>query len=267
MFSFKEFCLLKEEFNNVLDFLLNPEHRNKTWWELMDEFKKSGGSELGSGKYGSVYYHPKWSYVVKVFNDPHYLKFVRYVNRTPHRSFPRFIGMAQKIVPFYKRYVEQATAYIIRIEKLKEVEDKNMLKELIHNQEVSMYYFQELEKNGNVEHYGRIIKMFEKYPQTKSICEATYLIWKNVKGSALDFHSGNIMQRDNGDLVLIDPLWEGTSPYKDYLDAQRAEYEPGDYQDDEPMIVGGALPKKKKIKKTKPVKHIPPREDYNEIPF
>jgi hypothetical protein len=95
MWSFLGFCQLKEDFNNVLDFLLNPEHRNKTWKELMGEFTASGGKLIGTGKHGEVFSHPRWNYVVKMFNDPFYLRFVRFTYRYPHKSFPKFFGAAQ----------------------------------------------------------------------------------------------------------------------------------------------------------------------------
>jgi hypothetical protein len=100
MISFKEF-VLKEEFDSVSDFLLNPEHRNKTFNQLLDEFEKSGGKFIGSGKYGQVFEHPSWKYVIKVFqNDPEYLSFARFAYRNPHPSFPKFYGPPQRIIPF-----------------------------------------------------------------------------------------------------------------------------------------------------------------------
>ena len=100
MGSFKNF-LLNEEFDKVSDFLLNPEHRNKTFNELLSEFQKSGGKYIGSGKYGQVFDHPNWQYVIKVFpDDPQYLSFARFAYKNPHPSFPKFWGPPQRIVPF-----------------------------------------------------------------------------------------------------------------------------------------------------------------------
>lgn len=279
MMRFIEFYQLKEDFDNLVDFLLNPIHRNKSWKELFGEFTKSGGEILGKGRYGTVYGHPKWNYVAKVFVDQDYLKFVRFASRNPHPSFPRFIGAAQKIVPFYRRSNEDAIKYIIRMEKLEEVADKEMLKELMYNYQSALFYFQDVkigkgdqermvivypsfkERRAGAEPkevpqkvYQKLFDMFEKYPQTKNLCEAIHLVHDNIKTAALDIHSGNIMQRANGELVLTDPLWQGSNPY---ADAQRAmDMETDRYGNmpssaDTDKLMGGELPKKKLKKKPK----------------
>ena len=75
------------------------------------------------------------------------------------------------------------------------------------------------------------------------------------------------MQRQNGELVLIDPLWAGSNPYMDALAQQRMEYYGNDFdREDEPLINGGELPKKKRIKKKKPVKFTSYNPN-NDIPF
>jgi len=40
---------------------------------------------------------------------------------------------------------------------------------------------------------------------------------------AFDIHSGNIMQRANGEFVLVDPLWYGSNPYMDGMQARKME--------------------------------------------
>lgn len=267
--NFKEW-LLKEDFNNVLDFLLNPKYRDKSWQELMRDFQASGGQFLGSGQFGSVFSHPKWNYVVKLFNDPYYLRFVRLAVKIPHPSFPKFFGTAQKIVPFYKRGLKDATQYIVRMEKLQPVADHAMLDEIVMNCQGTISYFWAKEQGKENEEYerkvyasrserkqgldDRIVKekvykktldLFAKYPKAEKLCEGLYLINKNIKEAALDIKDSNIMQRQNGDLVWSDPLWGGSNPYDDERMAIDRERDSGEYYEPEDLM-GGELPKRKK---------------------
>ena len=104
--------------------------------------------------------------------------------------------------------------------------------------------------------------------------QAIYIIETSGLEGSPDIHSGNIMQRQNGELVLIDPLWAGSNPYMDALAQQRMEYDGyDDYGADEPsQILGGELPKNKRIKKKKPYKGEPFKGEpfkapSDEVPF
>lgn len=285
MISFKEF-VLKEEFDSVSDFLLNPEHRNKTFNQLLDEFEKSGGKFIGSGKYGQVFEHPSWKYVIKVFpNDPEYLSFARFAYRNPHPSFPKFYGPPQRIIPFYRRTPANAMEYVARVEKLYPVQNQELLDYIVRNYEEAIPYFHAV-KTGDVDkEYERTIyptvkerrqgvtpytvkerifqkteNAFKKYPQLKSLYEAIYLVVTNIKAS-LDIHKNNIMQRQNGDLVLTDPVWEGSNPYLDYR--RMLDMEIGHYAEpEEPSLIGGKLPKKTRKKK---IRLMQQRQD--DVPF
>jgi hypothetical protein len=278
--------LLQEVFDTVFDFLLNPEHRNKTWEELMQEFKASGGQIIGQGKFGQVFTHPQWKYVLKMYNDKYYTSFVRFAYRTNHSAFPKFYGLPQKIVPFYKRFNEQAVSYIVRMEKLNPITDSqifNLIRDLwwegtqyieemkygTHEREYekTMYPdFSERRKGKEpwivkIKHYERVIAAIKQYPALFKLFEGIKLLHDAKLQGMFDFHANNFMQRNTGELVIIDPLWAGSNPYADYDAAMKAEigYEGDDY-DREPELIGGQLPKKIKKKITK----IQPRDD---IPF
>ena len=50
-----------------------------------------------------------------------------------------------------------------------------------------------------------------------------------------DTHAGNFMQRLDGTIVVIDPVWEGSNPYKDAWEAEQRERDPyHGYDDDQP---------------------------------
>lgn len=86
-----------------------------------------------------------------------------------------------------------------------------------------------------------------KYPQIKPLLQGYELIVKNNFQCASDMHEKNIMQRENGELVLIDPLWYGSNPYMDADRQRRMEID--DYDDNEPeMIRGGQRFKPKRLK-------------------
>jgi S-methylmethionine-dependent homocysteine/selenocysteine methylase len=48
MISFSEFYLIKEAFDTVTEFMLNPENSDKDYDELIAEFEASGGEVIGS---------------------------------------------------------------------------------------------------------------------------------------------------------------------------------------------------------------------------
>lgn len=267
--NFKEW-LLKEDFNNVLDFLLNPKNRTKTWQELMHEFQASGGQFLGSGQFGRVFSHPRWNYVVKMFNDPYYLRFVRLAVKIPHPSFPKFMGTAQKIIPFYRRSMSEATSYIVRMEKLQPVTDHTMMDEIIEKCQGTLYYFWAKEQGKENEEqerrvffrepgvrgrqekiikekvYQRTLDFFAKYPKAEKLCEGLHIIHKNIKEASFDIKDSNIMQRQNGDLVWSDPLWGGSNPYDDERMAISREIDSGEERHAPENLMGGELPKRKK---------------------
>jgi hypothetical protein len=269
--------LLSEDFDKVSDFLLNPAHRDRDFGDVVHDFEASGGKYIGSGRYGQVFEHPKWPYVIKIFpHDTCYLKFARFAYKHPHPSFPKLYGPPQKIVPFFNREKSWSEVYVARIEKLYPVTDQEMLKEIVKLYDYGLIYFQAVsmgkDVNAEIERqvlnpdrqarktqpyviqktkvYDVALGLFDKYPKSKSLFEGLSIVNQNVE-CALDVHKGNIMQRQNGDLVIADPVWEGSTPYRD---AQAAfDMETDRYADYEPEMVAGGQ-RYKRPKPRKPVK-------------
>jgi len=294
MQGFAEF-FITEDFDTVSDFLLNPEHRNKTWDQLMKEFEASGGEYAGGGRHASVFSHPRWPYVLKMFHDVNYLRFARFAYKTSHSAFPKLFGPPQKVVPFYKRTPEEATTYIARIELLQPV-DAQLAKIIIDWYPEGLSYVDAVKRgvgdaeveqvirpsfkerrNGaqpqtvKVKRYQDLFDVFKRNPKIKTLYEGLALVCQGVKECALDMHPENIMKRNNGDLVLIDPVWEGSNPYSDYqamLDSETDRW--GDYEPPEPTLVGGKMPTKKRPwRKAKKAASAARRaqEDHDEVPF
>lgn len=293
MLEFKQYY--NESFENPTDLFLNPLNKNKSLEEILEEFYAEGGKYIGSGSCGEVFYHPSWKYVVKTFkDDPHYLRFARFAYKNPHPAFPKIYGPPQRIVPFYKRMKSSAMIYIARIELLYPINDHEFLKTIDNNIMNSVYYFiakQHGQENAETEKqtrtgrgrdakwemvkektYKREIELFEKYPKLYPLFEAFYIIYTAGLNGNIDLNKNNYMQRKDGSLVLIDPLWAGSNPYADADRLRKSEtdyYGDMDYPDDPKDVkwdlTGGQLPRNKRKKKIKPQVYKPSK--YDDTPF
>jgi hypothetical protein len=257
-------CENNDLFDTVTNFLLNPKYRDTTWHELMVLFRKSGGSIIGSGKNSMVLEHPNWPYVLKLYpSDNFYTRFVRFAYKIRHKSFPKFYGPPKAVVPFYKRHKSEAVLYVVLMEELKEI-PSSLFKTINDWYKIGISYVHAVKmgmaNNGNYEDIKTIIK---QNPELYSLFEGLYLITVNKLDGAIDMHRDNVMQRDNGELVMVDPLWEGSSPYSDYDRMLKIET---DYYGDmaEPDVIGGKLPRKKREKRKKEKNTYSPNDD---VPF
>jgi hypothetical protein len=239
---------INESFDTISNFLLNPENRYKTWNELIEEFKASGGEILGHGSHATTYSHPSWKYVLKIYsNDPIYTKFVRFAYKHKDSVFPKFYGLPQKIIPEYTRTKSHSILNIVRMEKLYEV-DKNLSKSLLDNiyQAVNYLTYPPTEEDIYTARNLAPIKELIKNPRILEFYEGCKKVLE-FKDGALDMATNNIMRRSNGKLVFADPFWEGSNPYAD-ADRARA-METDSWSDYEPKLYpGGRIPKEKKPK-------------------
>lgn len=298
---FKEFL---EAFETTADFLLNKDYSDKTFSDLLHDFEKSGGKMIGGGKYGQVFTHPNWNYVLKTFVDDNcYLKFCRFAFDNPHPAFPKFFGKPKRIVPQFLRI--NPTLYYVRVERLFPIADKNFLKDVVNflqyggskivnytpdyiakQKQLQQQFTQEeeivrnLRSRGDREGYKNFkrtvdsrsidpwvtdrIQFVEKHPEITKLSEGYNILEKHNFQCAWDIHSENIMQRASGELVLIDPLWYGSNPYMDAMLARRMETDDWGEPDELSLIRGGELPKRKKPEK---VKVNQPQRVIDDAPF
>ncbi len=238
MIPFSQFFLIKEAFDTVSEFMLNPEHSDKDYDQLIAEFEASGGQVIGSGSFGIVYSHPKWSYVLKVFawDDP-YLKFARYAYTKPHPSFPKFYGKPQRVVPQYTRYKDEAKQYLARIEKLNPAPE-NVLSSI----DARLLLFFHLRENKDAikdrVEYMKLLDRVKKLPKpVYNLLEGLYLLRRDLPDLNPDLHPENVMMRDDGQYVWIDPVWTGDDNSENPLTTAMTDedYEP------ENMLRGGQL--------------------------
>jgi hypothetical protein len=258
-----------------------------TYHEILSKLAKEAGVEwVGSGKYGIVLSNPTWNYVIKVFeDDPYYMGFVDYAITHPNRHYPKIIKKPLQMRSFYKRLRTNLNEkyFVCKIEKLYPL-DPNLGNFVANNldrlwssylwiystsNEARLEYekkwgednsrdysantpFTVMMPNGesqNISHRD----LFKKFPWLKTLVRAYINIMDNVAGSP-DLHSGNFMQRKDGTIVIIDPVWAGKSPYQDYDRVMRDEYaDYYDYYDEEPeMVSGPSYLKKNKAPPTHP---------------
>jgi len=258
---------LKEEFEKSSDVVSNPENNERTLNDILVDFEKSGGKVLGVGSYGKVLYHPKWKFVLKIFaNDNAYLSFVRFVIKNPRTSFPKFYDKPRRIIPNYKRGKNEPYLYVVKTELLNDItteefKDIDFYKYYGHSDFSQPYH----QSYVWLQTKKKIDEINKKYPSIKTfINDYNFLEQSDVKG-APDFHQRNIMKRDNGEFVLIDPFWEGETPYQRHDRLVKSEIDYDDYDDNrnDSMIKGGELYKKPKplvIKKDKD-------DNTDDVPF
>lgn len=253
---------LNEAFDNVFDFLLNPAYDNTEWYDLIRKFETYGGKILGQGNYAMVMEHPSWKYVLKVFSqDVPYLKFVRFVLKNPRKSFPVFYDKPRKIVPRFKRDPSQAYLYVVKAEKLNPITN-----DIFEDIEYYLYYNHDFLDDMIQQHKDRaggedmwnemkkkLINLEKKYPSLPQFKEDYNFLLNQNYGNArfgeLDMHYKNIMQRSNGDLVLVDPFWVGESFHQMQNRVINQEIDPSSNTPYQSMLKGGQLPKRSKPSK------------------
>jgi hypothetical protein len=95
---------------------------DRSFWEVLADFKKAGGEEMGSGRFANVVGHPSWPFVYKVFaHDPCYLDYVAWASTINHPCVPKFYGKPKQIVPFWSRPLDKSVMWVVKQERLREV--------------------------------------------------------------------------------------------------------------------------------------------------
>jgi len=210
MLNFSDFYIIKESFDTISDFMTSSERSDKNYDEIIDEFKRNGGEIVGYGSFGIVYSHPKWPYILKLFkSDDPYLKFVRYAYDNPHPSFPKFYGKPQRVIPnrITTEKGKEKFRYLSRIEKLHPISD-----DLFQNIDFKLIdYFEYVNGTKNIDdNFHEMKQNVERLPkEIYNLLEGLYLIRSNLSNISLDIHGGNVMIRNDGQYVWIDPVSDG----------------------------------------------------------
>lgn len=223
--------------------------------QLMKMFRRMG-VKISRGKFGTVFMHPSWDYVYKVMltDDPQYMDFVEYVMKHPNEHFPTFKRAPIEMSAVHTRSKnEQDRFWVVKIERLNEITDRNLLKFIVHNLEsgMSAVYGKQHNDNYSIDFKNERIgvwmpngeqemnvsmrDIFKRYPWYESLCAAALhyneYATEHEQAGVNDNHGGNYMQRDDGTIVFIDPSWAGTNPYQLEREYMQGYYDHG--HDDE----------------------------------
>jgi len=184
-------------FNQYLDELTKPKELDKfrksvkgfnkvdtrkSGWKITldDMFSNYGFKRLGAGKYASVYGHPKYPYVVKVFQkDAAFLRWVKFAQENRKNPYvPKIRGRVTKINKMF---------FVLRMEKLTPYDWGSKL------------WTHKFMRDYDDWTHDKGTKSDDKNIQDILDCFA-----KNEK--LLDIHGENVMLRGK-QLVIIDPFY------------------------------------------------------------
>jgi hypothetical protein len=226
LISEKVYDLLYEgRFDTISSFLLNPENRDIEWNQLIAEFEADGGKVLGSGIAAQAFFHPNWDYVLKTYSyDSCYTRYVRLAMNPPFKSsaFPIFYDKPRRVIPQFTRHHSMERIYVVRMEKLIN-EDKSLffrLEDVVNEKKQFFPLYKDiiefgLEKALQYSRNQELLDQFELHIPIRNneldfAILSHYLISNesNIIPSQyceFDLHYDNVMQRENGDWVIIDP--------------------------------------------------------------
>ena len=156
-----------------------------------------GWTPLNSGAYSDVYKNPRKNYVMKVTTEPDYgyAKYVDLIKRSRNPHFPKISDR--------KTFTVRGDDYdIYLIEKLRHLEWDiatqyvNIFRNIIWTRVAN------LRVDLNDLYNNNIPKILSQNPKLVSALE---IIGENSSDQELDIKNDNIMERDDGTIVITDP--------------------------------------------------------------
>ena len=250
---------------------LNPANVAKTYGEVMDEFRASGGT-VAHGRQAQVLIHPDWDYVLKTFSsDVPALQFLRYAHKHPCPAFPRLLDIPRRISPQFRHPRSMAVVYVVPVEKLehitrKEWDDLNWYRFTFEPYKAEWMDAKRLgwKQEETAIWQARKAELDRLHPDWADFLEAIKAVHANVDG-ADDFTQHNVMKRRDGTFVLADPVWEGESPYQTHDRLMASETDSHGYAEEEELIDPGK-PRPKPKPKPKP-QPKPLTRSEQDVPF
>lgn len=147
--------------------------------------KQYGWNILGAGSYARVYANPTKDYILKIFvNDPGYQTWLKFMIENQHNKFiPKIKGKPVSVF--------QDKMFAVRMEKLKPHKSIKALK--LFNEDYEQWFVNPASVKIQDKDILDIFKFLKK-------------VQGKHKFAVTDIHHENIMERSDGQLVLIDPL-------------------------------------------------------------
>lgn len=154
--------------------------------DLHDYMVSLGFEFVGGGEFSLVFESPLTDAVVKVYNDECYDEFVKFCFENLTNPFlPKFRGRGVRL---------RDGARMIRIEKL--------LPLSINDCRGIQLLTNLVKKGGSGPH-----EMWDFTPKQQMLYNTVEALYKSLRAPCtMDIHSGNVMQRPNGQIVIIDPF-------------------------------------------------------------
>lgn len=190
-------------------------YHHMTWTRFVNElYNKYKIRCIGKGKFGQVFWKGGWNYVVKVFdNDCAYLDYVDFCINNPNPHYPKFVKKPLHMHQFHMRpHNSQKTMQVLKIEMLETLHDSWYGTNLHDLYDLYCGEIKSIELMSDHEYtlseYTSIEQVYKAFPgqQIEGLLEAIHMIRQSLPEYDLDLHSGNIMQRADGTIVLSDPI-------------------------------------------------------------
>lgn len=176
---------------------------------------------LGHGAFGHVLSTSDPNTVIKVFEtDDAYMTFVNFIQQHPNPHYPKIVKSPRLMTTFYKRYDIQPNKFtVLSIERLVPLSEKmaHFVADVanardLHDKPFKLPNGQLNGGNYNYE-YDEIDpgvtfqELSRDYPWIPSLWAAVRQMFRGgaVKGT-IDMHPGNFMARNDGTIVVIDPV-------------------------------------------------------------
>lgn len=208
---FQKFQLGVKEDQNLEELTGVKQFQNYTLPQLIgilaDEYKFK---ILGGGALGTVLQGPDPNFVYKVVEkDDAYLSFVNFAMKHPNVHYPRFFKV-KPLTAFYARYKIQPNKFtVIKLEKLQPLPEGtgSFVSQLSEVRRLETATPTNL-PNGRTNYEDlSFYELAETRPWIVTLWNAIRAVQKSraMKGEH-DFHPGNFMQRQDGTVVITDPV-------------------------------------------------------------
>ena len=195
--------------------------------KVADEFFRAGGQDpdyiitnklaalgwtfSGKGCFSNVYTNPKKNYVLKLNyrGDDGFLRYANIVRQHPNKHFPvisalKTVNVGPKWMPIYRS--------LFLIEKLGPIRYEDAVPYISAFEEIMTFFSTHLEdliekdttmKERDPKYFNNtVLTLLYKNPE---LLQALQFLGQNKGDNFIDMHTGNIMHRKDGTIVITDP--------------------------------------------------------------
>lgn len=165
------------------------------WEKLRIFFTERGFRQIGYGSYGRVYGKPSANYVIKIFTaDPCYSRFLSLIAANKNKHFPVLLAEPRPLGD---------DTFMVKMERLLPASPANV--QLVQHVAEVFVQYSDLPASLSRERVNAALKPFAAYPD---LIRAVKLLYDGLysKGCFFDLAARNLMQRQDGTVVILDPV-------------------------------------------------------------